>query len=68
MKAGRTCSVIRWYCDSCSRTVEGVNRRLDELERRQVKLMKELEKLKGKQAEMGGKGVCPRDDEIVVTV
>ena len=68
VKAGKTHSAIKWYCDSCSRTVEGVNKRLEELERGQVKLIEELEKLRGKQAEMEGKWVSPRDDESVVAV
>ena len=68
VKAGKTHSAIKWYCDSCSRTVEGVNRRLEELERGQAKLMEELEKLRGKQAEMEGKWTGPRDDESVVVV
>ena len=48
------------------RTVEGFNRRLEELEKGQVKLMEELEKLRGKQAEMEGKWVGPGENESVV--
>ena len=59
---------MRGLTNNCSRTVEGVNKRLEELERGQVKLREELEKMRGKQAEMEGKWVGPRDDESVVAV
>ena len=44
----RSSSAIKWYCDSCARTVEKVNGRLLQLEMGQVRLMDEIEKLKEK--------------------
>ena len=32
MRVGRSNSAIKWYCDSCARTVEKVNGRLLKLE------------------------------------
>ena len=51
MRVGRSNSAIKWYCDSCARTVEKVNGRLLQLEMGQVRLMDELEKLREKMIE-----------------
>ena len=49
VRVGRSSSAaIKWYCDSCARTVEKVNGRLLQLEMGQVRLMDEIEKLKEK--------------------
>ena len=48
MRVGRSNSAIKWYCDSCARTVEKVNGRLLQLEMGQGRLMDEMEKLKEK--------------------
>ena len=48
VRVGRSNSAIKWYCDSCARTVEKVNGRLLQLEMGQVRLMDEMEKLKEK--------------------
>ena len=48
MRVGRSNSAIKWYCDSCARTVEKVNGRLLQLEMGQVRLMDEMEKLREK--------------------
>ena len=48
MRVGRSNSAIKWYCDSCARTVKKVNGRLLQLEMGQVRLMDEMEKLKEK--------------------
>ena len=48
MRVGRFYSAIKWYCDSCARTVEKVNGRLLQLEMGQVRLMDEMEKLRKK--------------------
>ena len=51
VRAGRSNSAIKWYCDSCARTVEKVNGRLLQLEMGQARLMDEMEKLKEKMIE-----------------
>ena len=48
VRVGRSSSAIKWYCDSCARTVDKVNGRLLQLEMGQVRLMDEMEKLKEK--------------------
>ena len=48
MRVGRSNSALKWYCNSCARTVEKVNGRLLQLERGQVRLMAEMEKLREK--------------------
>ena len=48
VRVGRSNSAIKWYCDSCARTVEKVNGRLLQLEMGQVRLMDEMGKLKEK--------------------
>jgi len=48
VRVGRSNSAIKWYCDSCARTVEKVNGRLLQLEMGQMRLMDEMEKLKEK--------------------
>ena len=48
MRVGRSSSAIKWYCDSCARTVEKVNGRLLQLEMGQMRLMDEMEKLRDK--------------------
>ena len=45
-RAGRSSSAIKWYCDSCARTVEKVNGRLLQLEMGQARLMEEMKKVK----------------------
>ena len=47
-RAGRSNSAIKWYYDSCARTVEKVNGRLLQLEIGQARLIHEMEKLKEK--------------------
>ena len=46
VRVGRSNSAIKWYCDSCARTVEKVNGRLLQLEMGQVRLMDEMAKLR----------------------
>ena len=48
VRVGRSSSAIKWYCDSCARTVEKVNGRLLQLEMGQMRLMDEMEKLRDK--------------------
>ena len=48
VRVGRSNSAIKWYCDSCARTVEKVDERLLQLEMGQVRLMDEMEELKEK--------------------
>ena len=48
VRVGRSNSAIKWYCDSCARTVKTVNGRLLKLEMGQVRLMYEMEKLREK--------------------
>ena len=43
VRVGRSNSAIKWYCDSCARTVEKVNGRLLQLEMSQVRLIDEME-------------------------
>ena len=51
VRVGRSNSAIKWYCDSCARTLEKVNGRLLQLEMGQVRLMDEMEKLKEEELE-----------------
>ena len=51
VRVGRANSAIKWYCDSCARTVEKVNGRLLKLEVGHARLMDEVEKLKEKMIE-----------------
>ena len=48
VRVGRSNNGIKWYCDSCSITVEKVNGRLLLLEIGQLRLMDEMEKLREK--------------------
>ena len=48
VRVERSNSAIKWYCDSCARTVEKVNGRLLQLEMGQVRLMDEMVKLREK--------------------
>ena len=48
VRFGRSNSAIKWYCDSCARTVGKVNGRLLQLEMGQVRLMAEMEKMREK--------------------
>ena len=51
VRVGRSNSAIKWYCDSCAKTVEKVNGRLLQLEMGQARLVDEMEKLREKMIE-----------------